>query len=70
MLPAGVKIPRMLFCGLDTHRADVPVWIAGFRFRADKNAKCIQFIALFGQNWHFLNLGSDVRFNHWQNCHI
>jgi hypothetical protein len=50
MLPAGVKILRMLFCGFGTHRADLPVWIAGFRFQADKHAKCIHFIALFGQN--------------------
>jgi hypothetical protein len=41
------RAKRMLFCGFDTHRADVSVSIAWFRFQADKDAKCIHFIALF-----------------------
>ena len=38
MLPTGAKTLRMLSGGFDTHRADVSVWIAGFRVQADKSA--------------------------------
>jgi len=47
MLPAGAKILRMLLCRFDTHRADVSVWIAGFRYQADKTSKRNHVIALF-----------------------
>ncbi len=43
MLPTCAKILRMLFCGFDTHRAVVSVWIPRVRFQADKNAKCSHF---------------------------
>jgi len=61
---------RMLFCGFETHRANVSAWIAGFRFRAGKNAKWNHLIALFWPEWLFSKLGSGGRINHWQNCHI
>jgi hypothetical protein len=49
MLPTGAKILRMLLCGFDTHRADVSVWIAGYRFQALQNAQCGHFIALLAK---------------------
>jgi hypothetical protein len=45
MLPTHVKILQILFCGFETGRTDLSACIAGFHFRADKNAECCHLIA-------------------------
>src|ERR1700761_8158145 len=67
----GVVVSRFASSNPCIRNAASSSSLPGFASRRTRMPTVIKFSTpLPARNWHLLNLGFGVRFNHWQNCHI